>query len=139
MSKARTNTVLLIVLCFSVLAAASQGSDKAQRITATSNPQQQAPIAVGPGVSPPRAIFTPDPDYPPTVRQGKHTVQGTVVLGLTVDENGTVHDVHVITSLDKRLDQNAMDAVKQWKFQPAMKDGKPVAVLTTVQVEFRLY
>jgi TonB family protein len=139
MDESRNVAVLLISLCFFLLAAASQRNDKGKGVTDTSNPQQQAPVAVGAGVSPPRAIFAPDPDYPPTIRQGKHTVQGVCILGLVVDERGSVHDVHVVRSLDKRLDQNAMDAVKQWRFQPAMKDGKPVAVFTTVQVEFRLY
>jgi periplasmic protein TonB len=100
---------------------------------------QGAVIDVGPGSSPPRPIFSPDPDYPLSVRKGKHKVQGICVLGLTVDERGRVRDVHVTRSLDKRLDQNAVDAVKQWRFRPAMKDGKPVAVLTSVEVDFRLY
>jgi TonB family protein len=74
-----------------------------------------------------------------SLRKGKHKIQGTCVLGLTVSEQGTVRDVHVTSSLDKRLDQNAVDAVKRWKFKPAMRDGKPVAALTSVEVDFRLY
>lgn len=81
--------------------------------------------------------MSPDPDYPESAR--KHKIQGTCVLGVTVDECGTVRDVHVTRSTDKRLDQNAIEAVKQWRFKPAMKDSKPVAVFTSVQVEFRLY
>ena len=61
------------------------------------------------------------------------------MLGITVDERGRVRDVHVTRSLDKRLDQNAIDAVKQWKFKPAMRDGKAVAVFTSVEVDLRLY
>jgi len=61
------------------------------------------------------------------------------VLALVVDERELVRDVHVTRSLDKRLDQNAIDAVEQWKFKPAVKDGKPVAVRTSVEVDFRLY
>jgi len=53
--------------------------------------------------------------------------------------SGSVRDVHVTRSVDKRLDQNAIDAVNQWKFKPAVKDGKPVAVRTSVKVDFRLY
>jgi periplasmic protein TonB len=74
-----------------------------------------------------------------SLRKGKHKIQGTCVLGLTVDEQGMVRDVHVTRSLDRRLDQNAVDAVKRWKFKPAIRDGKPVAVLTSVEVDFRLY
>ena len=61
------------------------------------------------------------------------------MLALIVDQRGLVRDVHVTQSLDKRLDQNAIDAVKQWKFKPALKDGKPIAVRTSVEVDFRLY
>ena len=72
-------------------------------------------------------------------RTGKNKIHGTCVLTLKVDEQGAVHDVHVTRSLEKRLDHNAVDAVKRWKFRPAMRDGKPVAVLTSVEVDFRLY
>ena len=61
------------------------------------------------------------------------------MLALIVDQRGLVRDVHVTQSLDKRLDQNAIDAVKQWKFRPAVKDGKLIAVRTSVEVDFRLY
>ena len=61
------------------------------------------------------------------------------MLALIVDQRALVRDVHVTQSLDKRLDQNAIDAVKQWKFKPALKDGKPIAVRTSVEVDFRLY
>jgi TonB family protein len=74
-----------------------------------------------------------------SVRKGKHKIQGTCVLALIVDQRGLVRDVHVTQSLDKRLDQNAIDAVKQWKFKPAVKDGKPTAARTSVEVDFRLY
>ena len=112
---------------------AQQKSEKA-----TPSPEE-AVIDVGPGVSPPRAIFTPDPDYPLSVRKGKHKIRGICVFGLIVDKQGMVRDVHITRSLDKRLDQNAIDAVRQWKFTPAVKDGKPVAVRTSVEVDFRLY
>lgn len=100
---------------------------------------QEVAVEVGPGITPPHAVFTPDPEYPESLRKGKHKIQGTCVLGMTVDKQGLAQDVHVTRSLDKRLDQNAIDAVKRWKFQPAMRDGKPVAVLTSVEVDFRLY
>jgi len=100
---------------------------------------REAVIDVGPGISPAKPIFMPDPEYPSSLRNGKHNIQGTCVVALTVDENGGVRDVYITRSLDKRLDQNAIDAVRQWKFKPAMKDGKPVAVRTSVEVDYRLY
>jgi protein TonB len=124
-----------ICVCLLLL---SLGFAQQEGDSATPRPQQTA-MDVGPGVSPPQPIFAPDPDYPLSVRKGRHKIQGTCVLGLIVDERGMVRDVHVTRSLDKRLDQNAMDAVSQWKFKPAVKDGKPVAVRTSVEVDFRLY
>jgi protein TonB len=92
---------------------------------------------VGGGVSAPRVLEKPDPDYSEEARKAKY--QGTVVLWLIVDSNGKPRDVRVARSLGMGLDQKAMEAVKQWKFQPAMKDGTPVAVQINVEVNFRLY
>ena len=92
---------------------------------------------VGGGVSAPRAIFTPDPDYSEEARKAKY--QGTVVLWLIVGPDGRPRDVKVARSLGMGLDQKAIEAVKNWKFEPAQKDGKPVAVQINVEVNFRLY
>lgn len=116
----------------------SHGFAQQEKATTTTASQEVA-VEVGPGITPPHPIFTPDPEYPESLRKGKHKIQGTCVLGITVDKDGMVQDVHVTRSLDKRLDQNAIDAVKRWKFKPAMRDSKPVAVLTSVEVDFRLY
>jgi protein TonB len=93
----------------------------------------------GPGVTPPQLISSVNPDYPEWARNGKHPIQGTYVVGLIVGEDGQPRDVHIIRSPDKRLDQKATDAVKQWKFKPAMKGNKPVAVQLAVEVQFVLY
>jgi len=92
---------------------------------------------VGGGVSAPRAIYSPDPEYSEEARKVKH--QGTVVLALVVAPDGRPRDIHVINSLGMGLDEKAIEAVSHWKFEPAMKDGKPVSVAISVEVEFRLY
>jgi periplasmic protein TonB len=92
---------------------------------------------VGGGVSAPRALSTPDPDYSEEARKAKY--QGTVVLWLIVDPGGRPRDVKVARSLGMGLDQKAIEAVRKWTFEPAMKDGKPVAVQINVEVNFRLY
>ena len=92
---------------------------------------------VGGGVSAPRAIFTPDPDYSEEARKAKY--QGTVVLWLVVGPDGHPRDMKVTRSLGMGLDQKALEAVRQWKFEPAMMGGKPVAVQISVEVNFRLY
>ncbi len=92
---------------------------------------------VGGGVTAPRALDTPDPDYSEEARKAKY--QGTCVLWLIVDQNGKPRDIKVARALGMGLDQKAIEAVRNWKFEPAMKDGKPVAVQINVEVNFRLY
>jgi TonB family protein len=92
---------------------------------------------VGGGVSAPRAIFQPDPEYSEEARKAKF--QGTCVLGLVVGPDGRPRDIKVQRSLGLGLDEKAMEAVKNWRFDPALKDGKPVAVQISVEVDFRLY
>lgn len=92
---------------------------------------------VGGGVSAPRALFAPDPEYSEEARKSKY--QGVVVLWLIVGPDGRPRDMKVVRPLGMGLDQKAIEAVRQWKFEPAMKDGKPVAVQINVEVNFRLY
>ena len=92
---------------------------------------------VGGGISAPTAISAPDPDYTEEARRAKK--QGTCVLWLIVDSAGRPRDIRVIRGLGFGLDEKALQAVKQWKFQPALKDGRPVDVQISVQVEFHLY
>lgn len=124
---------LSIGVCFFLLSPFFAG----QKGSEPTAPPQEAVFDVGPGISPPQAIFMPDPDYPPSFRKRK--IQGICILAVTVDNQGTVQEVRVTRSLDKRLDQNAIDAIKRWKFKSAMRDGKPVSVRTSIEVGFRLY
>jgi TonB family protein len=61
-----------------------------------------------------------------------------VVLAIIVDENGLPHDVRVVRPLGLGLDQKAIEAVEKWRFRPGMKDGHPVKVAATIEVNFRL-
>ena len=92
---------------------------------------------VGGGVSAPKALYAPDPEYSEEARKAKY--QGTCVLWLVVGADGRPRDIRIARSLGLGLDEKAMQAVKTWKFEPAMKDGRPVAVQVNVEVEFRLY
>ena len=92
---------------------------------------------VGGGVSAPRAVYAPEPEYSEEARKAKY--QGTCVLSLVVGADGRPRDMNVTRSLGLGLDEKALQTVKTWKFEPALKDGKPVAVLISVEVEFRLY
>lgn len=101
----------------------------------TSNPYPGA-YRVGGGVSAPKAIHAPSPKYSKQARQAKY--QGTVVLWLVVDSTGLPQEIRVQRSLGMGLDEEAVEAVKKWRFQPAMKDGQPVPVMINVEVNFRL-
>lgn len=95
------------------------------------------PYRVGGGVSAPRVLYQPDPEYSEEARKAKY--QGTVVLWVVVGPDGRPKEVRVQRSLGLGLDEKAMEAVKLWKFEPARKDGNPVAVQINVEVNFRLY
>ncbi|HEX6905307.1 MAG TPA: energy transducer TonB [Terriglobales bacterium] len=92
---------------------------------------------VGGGVSAPRALYAPDPEYSEEARKAKY--QGTVVLWVIVGPDGRPHDIRIQRSVGMGLDEKAIEAVRTWKFEPARKDGQPVAVQINVEVNFRLY
>jgi periplasmic protein TonB len=77
-----------------------------------------------------------EPEYSDEARKAKW--QGTVTLQLVVDEHGLPQQIKVARSLGLGLDQKAMDAVSKWRFKPGLKDGKPVPVIATIEVNFRL-
>lgn len=91
---------------------------------------------VGGGVSAPVPIFKVEPEYSEEARKAKF--QGTVVLSIVVDEQGHPKNFRVVRPLGLGLDERAIEAVQKWRFRPAQKDGKPVPVMATVEVNFRL-
>jgi TonB family protein len=91
---------------------------------------------VGGGVSAPTLLFKVEPQYSEEARKAKF--QGTVTLYIEVDPSGRATNIRVVQSLGLGLDEKAEEAVKQWKFRPGYKDGKPVTVAATIQVNFRL-
>jgi TonB family protein len=91
---------------------------------------------IGGGISAPVPIYKPEPDYTEEAKHAKF--QGTVLLFIVVDEKGNPRDLRVLRSLGLGLDEKAMEAVQKWKFRPGMKDGCPVPVQATIEVNFRL-
>jgi TonB family protein len=89
------------------------------------------------GVSPPRATYSPDPDYTKKARAQKR--QGNVLLWTVIDDKGIPRSITVVHCLGAGLDEAAVDAVSRWKFAPATKDGRPVAVQLNIEVTFHLY
>jgi protein TonB len=89
------------------------------------------------GVTPPVAKFTPSPDFSEEARKAKY--QGTVTLSAIIGPDGRPHNLKVVRSLGMGLDQKAMEKVRTWLFEPGKKNGQPVAVAMTLEVDFRLY
>jgi periplasmic protein TonB len=83
----------------------------------------------------PRKLHDVPPVYPEAAKQAR--VQGVVILECTISNEGRVTDVRVLRGVPL-LDVAAVDAVKQWSYTPARLDGKPVPVIMTVTVNFRL-
>ncbi len=91
----------------------------------------------GQGVTPPHVIYQPEPEFSEQARKAGY--QGTCVLNLVVGADGLPRDIKVTTPLGMGLDEKAVEAVQQWRFNPALKDGEPVAAEVAVEVSFHLY
>jgi protein TonB len=89
------------------------------------------------GVSEPRVIYDPDPEYTDEARNARF--EGVVLLALLVDAEGHTSNIRVQRSLGMGLDQKAVQTVGKWRFQPATWNGHAVAVLIHVEVSFKLY
>jgi TonB family protein len=85
--------------------------------------------------TPPHAVFAPDPEYSEEARKAHY--EGTCVLWTIVGTDGRVQNTKVARRLGHGLDEKAIEAVKLWKFEPAMYEGKPVAVQINIEVTFR--
>jgi len=94
-------------------------------------------LHLGGGVLAPRAIYAPDPEFSEEARKAKY--QGSVVLSAIIGPDGRPRNLRVMRSLGMGLDEKATEAVSQWRFEPARKDGQPVAVEVNIEVAFRLY
>jgi len=87
-------------------------------------------------VKPPHILHTVDPEY--TAEARRAGIQGTVVVQIVLTPQGRPCPVKILRGLTTELDQNAVKVIERWTFQPAEKDGKPVASRLTVEVAFRL-
>jgi TonB family protein len=127
----------LLSTLFPAVQATSQGGPK------TEIPRNETLPAPGPGVyrvgggvSAPLILERYEPSYTEEARAAR--IQGSVLLNVVVLPDGTTGQIKVLRSLDVGLDQRAVEAVSTWKFKPGMKDGRPVPVQATIEVNFRL-
>jgi protein TonB len=95
------------------------------------------PRRIGGGVSAPILIYSVEPEFSEEARKAK--VAGNVLVNLWVDTNGNPSHVRVIRGVGMGLDEKARDAVMQYKFKPAMENGKPVLVELNVEVNFQIF
>jgi protein TonB len=93
--------------------------------------------SLGGGVTAPVPIVTPEAEFSDEARRNKY--QGLCLISLIVDAHGNPQNPRVIRALGMGLDEKALDAIRRYKFKPGTKDGKPVAVVMTIEVDFRLF
>ncbi|HTZ58470.1 MAG TPA: M56 family metallopeptidase [Acidobacteriaceae bacterium] len=122
------------------VASAQSSSTKSNAQPVGTTPVPYAPNTkiyhVGRGVSAPTLIYAPNPQYTEKARKAKY--QGVCVIALIVDAAGNPQRVLVVRHLGMGLDQKAVEAVKQYRFDPAMLNGKPVPVEVNIEVNFRV-
>ena len=85
----------------------------------------------------PHATYSPEPEFSDQARKAGY--EGVCTLKLIVEPDGHTSHIRMTSSLGMGLDEKAIEAVKRWKFEPALQDGKPVPVEITVEVSFRIY
>jgi TonB family protein len=127
-----------LALAVAVTLASAQSKDSAKVSNSTSSASSDEAFAgyqrVGPGITPPKATHSPDPEYPDVPADVEP--RGVVVMLIGVDSRGHVGPVHVVRSSAPVFDKSAVDTVKTWRFKPAKKDGKAVPVQITVEMSF---
>jgi len=112
------------------------------------SPDQNGTYRIAGNVVPPRVIHSVEPKIPKKDR--KQAKSGTTLIQLTVGKDGSVQNAHVLKSRAETmkpgndqaaavLDQSALDAVNQYRFQPATLNGQTIPVLINVQIKFRIF
>jgi protein TonB len=94
------------------------------------------PVRVGGNVRAPTIITRVDPEYTEIARRAK--VQGIVIVEAVIDRDGNVTEARILKPLPMGLDQQALAAIRQWKFKPGTLNGQPVPVYYNLTVNFRL-
>ena len=123
----------LVVVCLASAGfAADKAADKADN--ATGNKDEHVYQLSDEGITPPRLIHQVSPDY--NGAKGV-AVKGSVAVAIIISSEGVPKNPQVVKGLDPEVDRSAVEAIKQWRFAPAEKEKKPVAVKVTVEVQFR--
>ncbi|OYW05974.1 MAG: hypothetical protein B7Z61_04320 [Acidobacteria bacterium 37-71-11] len=94
------------------------------------------PVWPGAGIVLPVNVYRTDPVYPELARRAR--IQGAVVVEATIDRQGNVVDTRLVRNLSLGCGEAVVEALRSWKYRPATRDGKPVSIILTVTVTFRL-
>lgn len=116
-----------------------QGDKKPVQETAHNEAGSNGPqiYRVGSGVRAPKAKFTPEPEFSELARYERY--QGVAVMSLIVGADGNVQNPKLLRPLGMGLDENALSSVRTWHFEPATRNGEPVAVEMNIEISFNLY
>lgn len=90
----------------------------------------------GAGVTRPKLIHYVEPSF--STKSNEAFVEGTVVVSIIVNARGVPNDLHIVKGLNAEEDRSALEALKQWRFEPGTKDNKPVNVRVKVELSFHL-
>jgi TonB family protein len=93
-------------------------------------------FSVGGGVTSPVVVARVEPEYSEEARKARF--EGSVLLAAVVRKDGKIDVVNILRSLGFGLDQNAIEALKKWRFRPGTKNGVPVDVRLNVEVSFHI-
>jgi TonB family protein len=91
---------------------------------------------IGPDVQPPKLVHVVEPEFDPKSEEA--FTSGVVRMQIMVTMEGDVKNPKVVSGLNERQNDKAMEAVKKWRFKPALRQNKPVNVKVTVEVSFHL-
>lgn len=131
----KKNTEAISAPVLKVRPAPDKNSAKEDAESGAAN-QSEAPEKIGEGVTPPVAIYSPDPEYPDEARKKKR--EGDVILWVVINKEGKITQVKVARCMGAGLDESAVKTVSTWKFKPALKNGQPVSVMVNIDVNFHL-
>lgn len=133
-SRITTNALSIALLLVSSLSTAAAQTNPAS--AGGSKTTSEPVFHVGGNVSAPRLLYDPAPEFSEAARKAHH--QGVCELRLIVGSDGNPRDIRITHPLGMGLDEKSVEAVRTWRFEPARRDGRPVAVEISVTVSFSL-
>lgn len=136
MSNAQTTALIPPVLLLLIGISTAGSLSACPGRSAVQEPAAKAPLEVDETIEPPVRLSGPQPVYTEAAR--KEGIEATVRLRAIIDEEGRVKSLEALQEASHGLTEAAMDAIREWRFQPATLEGEPVAVFYELTVNFRL-